>query len=106
MALSTSELVADSRSASSVVGASDVRVVFVPASGPDVGAWLVEARLAASPDIVRRGLFVLETVRMLICLDRITPGKQRARYPFVPESQSGLHFFLSHGARRLFVGQP
>src|SRR4051812_14701791 len=60
MALSTSELVADSRSASSVGGASGARLVFVPASGPDVGAWLVEARLAAPPDIVRRGLFVLK----------------------------------------------
>src|SRR3954470_10388433 len=92
MALSTSEFVADSRSASSIGGASDARLVLVPASGPDVGAWLVEARLAASPDIVQRGLFVLETVRMLMCLDRITLGKQRARYTFVPESQSGLHF--------------
>src|SRR4051812_8917282 len=104
MALTTSEFVADSRSASSVGGASGARLVFVPTSGPHVGAWLVEARLAASPDIVRRGLFVLETVRMLTCLDRITPGKQRARYTFVPESQSGPHFFLPHGALRPLVG--
>src|SRR4051812_19882912 len=60
MALSTSELVADNRSASSVGGASDARLVFVPASGPDVGAWLVDAWFAAPPAIVRRGLFVLK----------------------------------------------
>src|SRR4051812_21665206 len=106
MALSTSEFVADSRSASSVGGASGASLVFVPASGPDVGAWLVEARLAAPPDIVRRGLFVLEILRMLICPDRITPGRQRARYTFVLNSQSGLHPFLPHGARQLLVGQP
>src|SRR4051812_23808798 len=98
MALSTSEFVADSRSASSVGGASGARLVLVPASGPDVGAWLVEARLATSPDRVRQGLFVLEKARMLICLDRIAPGIQKARYTFVPESQSGLPFFSPHGA--------
>src|SRR3954466_14162424 len=104
MALSTSEMVADSRSASSVGGASGASLVFVPASGPDVGAWLVEARLAAPPDIVRRGLFVLETVWMLTCLDRRTRGRQRAHYTFVPNFQSGLHLFSPHGARRLLVG--
>src|SRR4051812_24115145 len=76
MVLSTSEFVADSRSASSIGGASGARLVLVPASWPDVGAWLVEARLATSPDIVRRGFFVLETTRTLICLDRITPGNR------------------------------
>src|SRR4051812_15738450 len=104
MALSTSEFVADIRSASSIGGASGASLVFVPASGPDVGAWLVEARLAAPPDIVRRGLFFVGTVRMFTCLDKITPGRQKARYTFVPNSQSGLHLFLPHGARRLLVG--
>src|SRR4051812_14986131 len=104
MALSTSEFVADSRSTSSVGGASNARLVLIPASGPDVGTWLVEARLATSPDIVRRGLFVLETARMLICLDRITPRIQRARYTFVPESQSRLYFSLPDGALWPLVG--
>ena len=43
MALSTSELVADSLSASSVGGASGARLVFASAFGPGFGAWLVEA---------------------------------------------------------------
>ena len=94
MALSTSELVADSLSASSVGGASGARLVFASASGPGVGTWLVEARLATSPDVVRQGLFVLKTARMLICPKGITPGKKRVRYTFAPASQSGPHFFV------------
>ena len=74
MALSTSELVADSPSASSIGGASGARLVFASACGPGFGAWLVEARLAASPDIVRRGLFVLKRARVSMCLEGITPG--------------------------------
>ena len=97
MALSTSEFVADSLSASSVGGASGARLVLASASWPDVGAWLVEARLATSPDVVRRGLFVLKIARTLICPDRITPGKQRVRYTFAPASQSGLHSFCPTG---------
>ena len=104
MALSTSEFVADSLSASFVGGASGACLVPASASWPDVGAWLVEARLATSPDEVRRGLFVLKIARTLICPDRITPGKQRVRYTFAPASQSGLHSFLPHGALRPLVG--
>ena len=104
MALSTSEFVADSLSASSVGGASGARLVLASASWPDIGAWLVEARLATSSDVVRRGLFVLKIARTLICPDRITPGKQGVRYTFAPTSQSGLHSFLSHGALRPLVG--
>ena len=74
MALSTSELVADNPSTSSVVGASGARLAFASASRPGFGAWLVEARLAASPDIVRRGLFVLKRAQVSICLEGITPG--------------------------------
>ena len=104
MALSTSEFVADSLSASSVGGASGARLVLASASWPDVGAWLVEARLATSLDVVRRGLFVLKIARTLIYPDRITPGKHRVRYTFAPASQSGLHSFLPHGALRPLVG--
>ena len=64
MALSTLELVADNPSASSVGGTSGTRLAFASAPGPGFGAWLVEARLAASPDIVRRGLFVLKRARV------------------------------------------
>ena len=81
MALSTSEFVADSLSASSVGGASGARLVLASASWPDVGAWLVEARLATSPDVVRRGLFVLKIARMLICPDRITLGNRGCTIP-------------------------
>ena len=104
MELSTSEFVADSLSASSVGGASGARLVLASASWPDVGAWLVEARLATSLDVVRRGLFVLKVARMLICPNRITPGKQRVHYTFAPASQFGLHSFLPHGALRPLVG--
>src|SRR3954468_6356448 len=104
MALSTSEFVADSLSASSVGGASGARLVLASASWPVVGTWLVEARLAASPDIVRRGLFVLKKARTLICPDRITPGKQTVRDTFAPASRSGLHSFLPHGALRPLAG--
>ena len=104
MALSTSELVADSLSASFVGGASGARLVFASASEPGFGGWLVEARLTASPDIVRRGLFVLKRARVLICLEGITPGNKKARYTFAPTPQSGLHFFLPHGAPRPLVG--
>src|SRR3954463_14024600 len=80
------------------------RLVFASASGPGFGAWLVEARLAISPDIVRRGLFVLNRAQVLICLEGITPGNKRARYTFAPAPQSGLHFFSSHGAPLPLVG--
>ena len=105
MALSTSELVADSLSTSSIRGASGARLVLASASGPGVGAWLVEAQLATSPDVDQRGLFVLKTARTLICPEGITPGKKRVRYTFAPaSSESGLHSFLSHGALRPLVG--
>ena len=104
MALSTSELVADSLSASSVGGASGTRLVFASAFGPGIGAWLVEARLATPLDIVRRGLFVLKIARTLICRDRITPGKKRVHYTFAPVSQSRLHSFLPYGDLRPLVG--
>ena len=104
MALSTSELVADSLSASSVGGASGARLVFASASGPGVGTWLVEARLATSPNVVRRGLFILKIARTLICPEGITPGKKRVRYTFAPASQSELHLFFPHGALRPLVG--
>ena len=81
-----------------------MRLVFASASGPGVGAWLVEARLATSPDVVRRGLFVLKIERTLICPEGITPGKKRARYTFVPAPQSGLQFFSPHGALQPPVG--
>ena len=48
MALSTSELVADNPSASSVGGTSGTRLAFASALGPGFGAWLVEARPSAS----------------------------------------------------------
>ena len=60
MALSTSDLVADNLSASSVGGASGSRLALASPSGPGVGAWLAEAWLAPSPDSVRRALFLLE----------------------------------------------
>ena len=104
MALSTSELVADSLSASSVGGASGARLVFASASGLGFGAWLVEARLATSPDIVRRGLFVLKRARALICLEGITPGNKAERYTFAPVPQSGPHFFSARGALPPLVG--
>ena len=60
MALSTSDLVADSLSASSVGGASGSRLALASPSGLGVGAWLAEAWLVTSPGIVRRALFLLE----------------------------------------------
>ena len=60
MALSTSDLVADSLSASSVGGASGSRLALASPSEPGVGAWLAEAWLATSPGTVRRALFLLE----------------------------------------------
>ena len=60
MALSTSDLVADNLSASSIGGASGSRLALASPSGPDVGAWLAEAWLATSLGIVRRALFLLE----------------------------------------------
>ena len=104
MALSTSELVADSLSASSVGGASGARLVFTSASGPSFGAWLVEARLAASPDIVRRGLFVLKRARVLICLEGVTPRNKVARYTFATVPQSRPHFFSARWALSPLVG--
>ena len=62
MALSTSDLVADNLSASSIGGASGSRLALASLSGPGVGAWLAEAWLATSPDTVRRALFLLERV--------------------------------------------
>ena len=79
MALSTSELVADNMSASSVGGASDTRLVLTSTSGPDVGAWLAEARLAISPDTVRRALFFLKGAPALIYLPGINPGNMVTR---------------------------
>ena len=60
MALSTSDLVADSLLASSVGGASGSRLALASPSGPGVGAWLAEAWLATSPGTVQRALFLLE----------------------------------------------
>ena len=60
MALSTSDLVADNLSASSVGGASGSRLALASPSGPGVGAWLEEAWLATSQGTVRRVLFLLE----------------------------------------------
>ena len=104
MALSTSELVADSLSASFVGGASGARLVLASASRPGFGAWLVEARLAPSPDIVPRGLFVLKRAQALICLKGITHGNNVARYTFGLVPQSGPHFFSARGALPPLVG--
>ena len=60
MALSTSDLVADSLSVSSAVGASGSSLALASPSGPGVGAWLAEAWLETSPGTVRRVLFLLE----------------------------------------------
>ena len=60
MALSTSEWVADNLSLSFVRGAPNARLVLVPTSESGLGARLVEARLVASPGIVRRALFFLK----------------------------------------------
>src|SRR3954463_14527322 len=86
MALSTSEWVADSLSASSDGGASGACLARTSTSGPGVGVWLVEARLATSPDIVRRGLFVLKIARMLIY-----PGgvKHQGKIEGTPSLSSG-----------------
>ena len=75
MALSTSDLVADNLSASSVGGASGSRLALASLSGPGVGAWLAEAWLATSPDSVRRALFLLEESRALIYLPGVFPLK-------------------------------
>ena len=58
MALSTSEFVADSLSASSVGGTSGVGPTLASASKSGSGARLVEAWPAGSPDTVRRALFL------------------------------------------------
>ena len=104
MALSTSELVADNPSASTVGGASGARLAFASASGPGLGAWLVEARLATSPDIVRRALFFLKRERALVCLEGIQPGNKMARHTVAPASQSGPHFFIACWALLPLVG--
>ena len=96
MALSTSELVADNLSASSVGGASDARLVFASASGPGLGAWLVEARLATSSDIVRRALFFLKGAPALIYLPGIDPGNMVTRLTVAAAFQPGPHFFLAY----------
>ena len=105
MALSTLELVADSPSASSVRGASGACLVFVSASGPGLGAWLVEARLATSPDVVRRALFFLKKARALVCLEGIKPGNKTARHTVALVSRSGPHFFSACWALQALVGQ-
>ena len=104
MALSTSELVADNLSTSSVEGASGARLVFASTSGPGFGAWLVEARLAASPDIVRRGLFVLERARVSNVPRRYNNWDRGARHTFALMPRSGLHLFSAHGALQPLVG--
>ena len=75
MALSTSDLVADNLSASSVGGASGSRLVLASPSGPGVGAWLAEAWLATSPNLVRQAPFLLEESRALIYLPGVFPLK-------------------------------
>ena len=75
MALSTSNLVVDNLSASSVGGASGSRLALASPSGPGVGAWLAEAWWAPSPDSVRRALFLLEESRALIYLPGVFPLK-------------------------------
>ena len=75
MALSTSDLVADNLSASSVGGASGSRLALASPSGPGVGAWLAEAWWAPSPDSLRRALFLLEESRALIYLRGVFPLK-------------------------------
>ena len=57
MALSTSDLVVDNLSASSVGGASGSRLALASPSRPGAGAWLVEVGLATSTPAVRRALF-------------------------------------------------
>ena len=104
MALSTSKLVADNLSASSIGGASDARLVFTSASGPGVGAWLAEARLAISPDTVRRVLFFLKGAPALIYLPGINPGNMVTRLTIAAAFQSGPHFFLACVAALRFVG--
>ena len=106
MALSTSELVANSLSASSVEEASGARLVFASASGPGLGAWPVEARLATSPDIVRRALFFLKRAQALVHLEGIKPGNKKARHTVAPTSQSGPHFFSAYRALMPLVGWP
>ena len=104
MALSTSELVADSPSTSSVGEASGARLVFAPASGPGLEAWPVEARLATSPDIVRRALFFLKKARALVWLEGIKPGNKMGRHTVALASQSGPHFFSASEALPPLVG--
>ena len=104
IAVSTSELVADNLSTSSVGGASGARLVFASASGPGFGAWLVEARLATSPDIVRRGLFVLKRARVSNVPRRYNTWDKGGRHTFALTPRSGLHLFSAHGALRPLVG--
>ena len=104
MALSTSELVADNPSASSVGGTSGTRPAFASTPGPGFGAWLVEARLAASPDIVRRGLFVLKRARVSNVPRRYNKWDKGVRHTFALMPRSGLHLFSAHGALRPLVG--
>ena len=103
MALSTSELVADNLLASSVGGASGARLVFTSASGPSVGAWLAEARLAISPDTVQRALF-LKGAPALIYLPEINPGNMVMRLTVAAAFQPGSHFFLACVAALPLVG--
>ena len=104
MALSTSELLADNQSPSSVGGASDTCLVFTSASGPGVGAWLAEARLAISPDTVRRALFFLKRAPALVRLLGINPGNMVTRHTVVAAFRSGPHLFLACGAVLPFLG--
>src|SRR4051812_10145973 len=94
MALSTSELVADSLSASSDGGASGACLVLPSASGPGLGVWLVEAQLATSPDIVRRGLFVLKIARMLIYPGGVIHQGKREGTPYLCSGTSDRTTFL------------
>ena len=104
MALSTSDLVADNLSASSVGGPSGVRLVFTSPSGPGVGAWLAEARLAISLDTVRRALFFLKGAPALIYLPVINPRNMVTRLTVAVAFQSGPHFFLACVAVLPLVG--
>ena len=81
-----------------------MRLAFAFAPGPGFGAWLVEARLAASPDIVRRGLFVLKRARVTNVPRRYNNWDRGARHTFALMPQSGLHLFSAHGALRPLVG--
>ena len=104
MELSTSEFVADNLLAFFAGGASDARLVFTSASGPGIGAWLAETRLAISPNTVRRALFFLKGAPTLIYLPGINPGNMVTRLTVAAAFQSGPHFFLACVAVLPLVG--